>query len=110
MPDMIQRTSQVPGFTVQFGTTLENSTPIAMSVWSALAIYVAPGVTSTTLTWYASYSSTGPWGMVVLPGGTAASTTVVADRVFISPPELFPCHYLKGVAGTAFQAVAMTKG
>lgn len=95
---------------VTFGTTVASSTALHFVAASAFAVFVPAGQPSTTVSWYGSYSSNGPWAPIVLSSGTSATTTIVPDKIFISPPELFPVHYIKGVGSTAVTATIMTKG
>ena len=111
MPQQIQRTSSKPeAGAVTFATTIAGSTPIGMTTASAFAVYVPAGQPTSTITWYASYSVEGPWAAVVLSNGSSATTSVVADKVYISPPELFPCPFIKGVGSVAVSATLMMKG
>lgn len=111
MPQQIQRTASKPeAGPVTLATTVAASTPISMATASAFAFYVPAGQPTTTISWYASYSVEGPWAPVVLSNGSTATTSVVADRVYISPPELFPCTFIKGVGSAEVTAVVMQKG
>lgn len=95
---------------ITFGTSLGTSTALHFVATSAFAVFVPAGQPSSTVSWYGSYSSDGPWAAIVLSNGTSATTAIVPDKVFISPPELFPVHYIKGVGSVAVTATIMTKG
>jgi len=95
---------------IVFGTTVAASTALHFVAASAFAVFVPAGQPSSTVTWYGSYSSNGPWAPIVLSSGSSATTSIVADKIFISPPELFAVHYIKGVGSTAVTATIMLKG
>ena len=109
MPTQIQRYAPTAPQQITFATAVEGSATVCLSTAAAFAVVVPAGVTSTTITWYASHRDEGPFYPVTLSGGTTASTAVIAGRVFIAPPELFACMYIRGVAGTAFTGTVMTK-
>jgi hypothetical protein len=92
------------------GTTVAASTAIAMAGSSAFAVYVGAGQPSTTISWYASAATEGPYAPVVLSNGNFATTAVSANNVYISPPELFPCYFIKGVASSTVTMTVMQKG
>lgn len=110
MPQQILRTSTLSPATVTFGTTPAASSLITMTTASAFAVYVGSGQPTTTITWYAGVTSEGPWAPVVLSTGSSATTSVTAGNVYIAPPELFPCFFVKGVAASAVTATLMVKG
>ena len=108
MPQVIERRTGTP-VAATFAVSLANSTAIPMSNAAGLALITPTGATSTTITWYASHTVSGPYRPVYLSNGTAASTAVVAERCYIAPPELFSCTWLKGAAGAEVVCVVMTK-
>lgn len=109
MPTQIQRYAPTASQQVAFGTTVEGSATLCMSAFAAFAVIVPPGTASTTIVWHASHRDEGPFYPVTLSSGAPASTAVVAGRVYIAPPELFACMYIRGVAGAAFTGIVMAK-
>ena len=109
MPTSIERSVPRAPQTVAFATAVENSGSICMANSAAFAFITPLGMTTTTITWYASHRDDGPYYPVILSSGTAASTAAVAGKVYITPPELFSCAFVRGVAGTATTAVIMMK-
>jgi len=107
MPTQIQRSA--PASQVAFATSVAASETICLSTSAAFAVVVPAETTSTTIQWYASHRDEGPYYPVTLSSGTNATTAVVAGRVYIAPPELFACMFVRGVAGTAFTGVVMAK-
>jgi len=95
---------------ITFGTSIGTSTALHFVNTSAFAVFVPAGQPSSTVSWYGSYSSTGPWAPIVLSNGTSATTAMVPDKIYIAPPELFPVHYIKGVGSAEVTATIMTKG
>jgi hypothetical protein len=108
MPTQIERTSSLKAGNTAVATAIAGSQTIYLSHASAFAFVVPAGV-SATIAWHASATDDGPYFPVYLSSGAAAQTTVVGGRVYVAPPELFACPYVRGVAGTAFNIQVMTK-
>jgi hypothetical protein len=109
MPTQIQRYAPTAPGKVTFGTSAAASTTLCLSTAAAFSFLVPASATTTTVAWYASDRDEGPFYPVTLSNGNNATTSVVGGRVYIAPPELFACMYVRGVAGAAFDAVVMTK-
>jgi len=109
MPTTTSRHCFGPPIKINFGAAVADSTTICMSPAVGFAIYVPTGTASTTVTWYASPRIDGPWYPVVLSSGTAATTSVVAEKTYVSPADFFPLHFVRGVDGTAFSAYTSLK-
>ena len=108
MPTTIERRTAGP-MRATFATSAANSTSIPMSSWAAFAFVTPTGSTATTVTWFAAADTNGPYREVVLSNGVPATTAVVAERVYVAPPELFACTYIKGVADAAVTVTVMAK-
>lgn len=109
MPTRIERSAPVSQQAVTFAAAVANSDTICMSNAAAFAFIMPATASATTITWYASHRDDGPYYPVILSSGTAAATSAVAGRVYITPPELFSCAFVRGVAGTAVSAIVMMK-
>lgn len=109
MATQILRSASTSVGNVAFGTSVANCTSICLASSAAFAVIVPAGTTSTTITWHASHKDDGPYFPVILSSGSAASTAVAAGRVYIAPPELYSCPYIRGVVGTAFDGVVVMK-
>lgn len=109
MATRIERSAPVSSQAVAFATAVADSGSICMANSAAFAFITPPGMTTTTITWHASHRDEGPYYPVILSSGTAATTSCIAGRVYITPPELFSCAYVRGVAGIATTAVIMMK-
>jgi len=110
MSHSISRSSAPSVGTATVATAADASTAIAMAGSSAFAVYVGASQPSTTITWYASAAVDGPYAPVILSNGNYATTAVSANNVYISPPELFPCYFIKGVATSTVTVTVMQKG
>lgn len=109
MPTSIERAAPVNPQPIRFGSTIGGSDTICMANFAALAFVCPAGATSTTVVWHAATTNDGPYYPVILPSGTAASTIVVAGNVYIAPPELYACTYVRGVAAAPFDSTLMLK-
>lgn len=109
MATRIERSAPVNPGSVAFAASVGSSDTICMANSAAFAFVCPPSATSTTVSWYAASTDAGPYYPVILPSGSAASTAVVAGRVYIAPPELYACTYVRGVAASPFSAVVMLK-
>lgn len=109
MPTQIQRCASASSSAVTFAASVQDSSTICMSTTAAFSVIVADGVTSTSITWHASHRDDGPYYPVIMSNGSPAATVVTAGRVFVAPPELFACMYVRGVAGIAFSAMVVGK-
>jgi len=110
MSQSISRSIALVAGTAAIGTTASASSVIGMGGSSAFAVYVGAGQPTTTITWYASAAADGTFAPVILSNGNYATTAVTANNVYIAPPELFPCYFLKGVATSALSVTVMQKG
>lgn len=108
MPTQIERSSSLKSGNAAVGTTVAGSQTIYLSHASAFAFVVPAGV-SATIVWHASATDDGSYFPVYLSSGAAAQTTVVGGRVYVAPPELFACPYVRAVAGSSFNIQVMTK-
>lgn len=109
MSTRIERSAPVNPQAVAFATSVGSSGTICMANSAAFAFVVPLGTTSTTVAWHAASRDEGPYYPVVLPNGLTASTSVIAGRVYIAPPELYSCTYVRGVAASPFSSVVMLK-
>lgn len=109
MPTSIERAAPVKPQAVLFAANVADSDTICTANYAAFAVVCAPGTVSTTIVWHAATINDGPYYPVILPNGTQASTTVVAGQVYIAPPELYACTFIRGVAPTPFSALVMLK-
>lgn len=108
-PMPIARSIAVGEQVVTFATSLASSTPISFSQYSAFAFTTPAGAAATIISWYAASEINGTYTPVVLSNGNAAVTSAASSTTYISPPELFPLCYVKGVSsnGNVVCAVAM---
>lgn len=109
----IERASQIFE-TVLIRVDQNNSSSIPNGAWSALAMYTPLSAnggpsSATTVTWYGSHSSIGPFYPVTLPDGTTAQTAVSGGNVYCLPTELFAVRFLRGQAPVAFNCTIMAK-
>lgn len=109
MATRIERSAPVNPQAVKFAASVADSETICMANSAAFAFIAPPAATATTVSWFASSTDAGPYYPVILSSGTAASTAIVASRVYIAPPELYACTYVRGVAASPFSAVVMLK-
>lgn len=110
MSQAIRRSPELNSSTVTFSPSVGVCTPIPMATASGFAVHVPTGGPGGTVNWYASYSIDGPFLPVVMSNGNYATTAMSPGVVYIAPPELFPCYYIKGVATSTFTATIMMKG
>lgn len=109
MPTQIQRYAPTTAQLVKFAPNLADCTTLCLSTAAAFCFLVPAGTQPTTIIWHASHKDEGPFYPVVLSNGNAASTIVTAGQIFIAPPELFACTYVRGAAAAGFEATVMTK-
>lgn len=109
MSTVIERRAPVNPPPVYFGANVAGSDTICMANCAAFSVLVPAGVIATQVTWYAASVAEGPYYPVVLTSNTTATTSVVAERVYIAPPELYSCTFVRGVAVVPFTGVVMLK-
>ena len=108
----ITRTPNTPGFPALFAATVNDSTTISMSVFSALAFIASEGSGTHRVVWYGAAEADGPYLPITLSSEETAFTNVPSAGVFITPPELFACHFVRGVmtGGSQQTCTIMLKG
>lgn len=78
-------------------TAVLATTPeITISGYAAGAIFIPTGITS--LTYYAAYGTGGTYVPIYDQDGTAITQTVVADRAYAMPSDVFGAGQIKIVA------------
>lgn len=108
MPTAIDRRTPV-ALEATFGATLNTSTAIPMANLAGFAFNTAATGTP-IITWHASESLEGVFRPVILSNGNAATTQLSGARVYIAPPELFACTWIKGVSSAgSIPATVMAK-
>lgn len=96
MPTAIDRRTPT-AMSATLGATLGSATAIPMANLAGFAF--TTGATATpTITWYAAENPDATFRPVILSNGNAATTTLIGPRVYIAPPELFACTWIKGVS------------
>lgn len=108
----ITRTPNTPGFPATFAATVGDSTTITMSVFSAFAFIATEGSNTHRVVWYGSSDPDGPYLPITLSTEETAYTNVPNAGVYITPPELFACHFVRGVmtGGAPQTCTVMLKG
>ena len=114
MPTQIQRSPNLGGYPVFFASTVDESTTISVGVSSSVAVVVEQTPNALArIDWYAAQSQDGPWVPIYLSGEEQAYTNIPSNGVYVTPPELFACHWLKGVVNNAayeFTGAVIVKG
>lgn len=108
MPTPMFRESEAQS--VVLAADVANSTPITMGRSASLAFLVGPSATTSTVTWYGAASVNGPYYRVIKSDGVAATTAVESpSRLYVAPPELFACPFIKGTSSAGDLTVAVVK-
>jgi|DEB0MinimDraft_6_1074348.scaffolds.fasta_scaffold11591_4 hypothetical protein len=114
MPTPIQRSPNLGGYEVFFASSSANSTTISLGNFSSLSVVVdnTPSA-SAIISWFAAKDPEGPYVPIYLSGEEAAYTSIPQNGVYVAPPELFCCHYLRGVVNNPsfeFTGTVLLKG
>lgn len=82
-------------------TSLTTTPAVSISAYAAGVVYIPTGSTITSLTYYAAYGTDGTYVPIYDQTGSAITQTVVADRCYAMPSDLFGAGQIKIVANAA---------
>jgi len=107
MPQTIQRTNNLPGYPATCALAVGDSTTISMGAASAMSFSVGPQGAQTRISWLGALSPEGPFVPIFLSGEEPAYTDIFDAGLYVAPPELFACCYVRGVSDVAPVAITV---